>query len=217
MHTQLTKWVLFSAGALIIIGISVFIYHSRTQLSATPALAVNAPSVSTGEIVLTQDEAAAPGFSQPIDVSIASRSGPTPSAEPRTPPAGYKEYHSAQYHFSLFYPEGLNVTEYDEGNGGHTTTFEKDINTGFQIFVTPYRPRQITAARFKMDEPSGVMQSPQQVSIAGVSATTFFSANDVMGNTREVWFIHGGYLYEVITYKVLDSWLAKIMKTWVFL
>jgi len=38
-----------------------------------------------------------------------------------------------------------------------------------------------------------------------------------VGDTSEVWFIHAGYLYGVITYKVLDSWLAEIMKTWVFL
>jgi hypothetical protein len=32
--------------------------------------------------------------------------------------------------------------------------------------------------------------------------------NSVMGDTREIWFIHGGFLYEVTTYKQLDSWLA---------
>jgi hypothetical protein len=37
-----------------------------------------------------------------------------------------------------------------------------------------------------------------------------------MGDTREVWFIHGGFLYEVTTYKQLDSWLAPIMQTWQF-
>ena len=37
------------------------------------------------------------------------------------------------------------------------------------------------------------------------------------GDTREVWFIHGGYLYEVTTYKELDIWLAGIMRTWKFI
>ena len=50
-----------------------------------------------------------------------------------------------------------------------------------------------------------------------MSATAFFGANDVMGGTREVWFIKNGLLYEVTTYQVLDSWLAEIMKTWAFL
>jgi hypothetical protein len=38
-----------------------------------------------------------------------------------------------------------------------------------------------------------------------------------MGDARELWFIRDGYLYEVTTYKPLDTWLADIMKTWQFL
>jgi hypothetical protein len=34
--------------------------------------------------------------------------------------------------------------------------------------------------------------------------------------SREIWFIHDGFLYEVTTYKELDSWLATIMQTWQF-
>ena len=39
-----------------------------------------------------------------------------------------------------------------------------------------------------------------------------------MGNTREVWFILGGLLYEVTTYKQLDTEGNKIgiMQTWRF-
>ena len=45
----------------------------------------------------------------------------------------------------------------------------------------------------------------------------FFGSNSIMGDTREVWFVHGGYLFEVNTYKDLDSWLSQIMQTWVFI
>ena len=44
----------------------------------------------------------------------------------------------------------------------------------------------------------------------------FFSKNGLMGDTREVWFTHGGYLYEVTTYKELDPWLSGIMASWKF-
>jgi hypothetical protein len=33
----------------------------------------------------------------------------------------------------------------------------------------------------------------------------FFGSNSAMGDTREIWFIHGGFLYEVTTYKELDT------------
>jgi hypothetical protein len=38
-----------------------------------------------------------------------------------------------------------------------------------------------------------------------------------MGDAREVWFIKSGYLFEVTTYKPLDSWLSQILQTWKFL
>jgi len=44
----------------------------------------------------------------------------------------------------------------------------------------------------------------------------FFGNNDVMGDTREVWFIHGGYLYEVTTYKPLETLLSQIIQSWTF-
>ena len=40
---------------------------------------------------------------------------------------------------------------------------------------------------------------------------------DGNGASREVWFVHKGFLYEVTTYKALDSWLASIMLTWKFI
>jgi len=50
-----------------------------------------------------------------------------------------------------------------------------------------------------------------------VRATMFYGNNPIMGDTREVWFINGGYLYEVATYKSLDTWLAGTMQSWKFL
>jgi hypothetical protein len=54
------------------------------------------------------------------------------------------------------------------------------------------------------------------VIIDGVPATAFYGSNSVMGDTREIWFIHGRFLYEVTTTNQLDSWLVPIMQTWQF-
>jgi hypothetical protein len=51
------------------------------------------------------------------------------------------------------------------------------------------------------------------VTIDGVSATMFYGSKSTMGDTREIWFINAGFLYEVTTYRQLDSWLAPIMQT----
>jgi hypothetical protein len=89
-------------------------------------------------------------------------------------------------------------------------------NVGFEVYVTPYSGTQITEQEFKLDEPSGVENQPTHVTIDSVPATMFYGSNSVMGDTREIWFIHDGFLYEVTTYKQLDSWLAPIMQTWHF-
>lgn len=131
--------------------------------------------------------------------------------------AGWRMYTSRPYHFSVSFPDTLKPQEYAEAQGALTLTVQDDADHAFQVYVTPYSGDQITKERFRMDEPSGVMQEPQDVVIDGVRATMFFSKNASMGETREVWFIRGGHLYEVVTYKELDGWLSEIMSTWKFL
>ena len=104
------------------------------------------------------------------------------------------------FHFSVSYPLNLAVREYQEEGGAITVTFQ-DIPTDqkFQVYVTPYRSSR---------------QDPIDVTIDGIKATSFYSHNDILDDTREIWFIHGGYLYEVTSYKELSTWLDKIMQSW---
>jgi hypothetical protein len=133
------------------------------------------------------------------------------------PPDGYLPYSNQPYHFSVYYPPNLQLHTYDEEGGGFTAAFQNPTtNVGFEVYVTPYSAAQITEQEFKLDEPSGVDNQPTPVTIDGAAATMFFGSNSVMGDTREIWFIHGGFLYEVTTYKELDSWLSPIMQTWQF-
>lgn len=142
----------------------------------------------------------------------------TSTYTPRAAPQGQKEYHNLTYRFSLFYPDDLSLTTYHGAGSTLTLTFQTtDGSKGFQIFVTPYGASQVTPERFKMDEPSGVMASSTNIMLDGVSATVFFGSNTAMGDTREVWAIYHGFLFEVSTYKDLDAWLSQIMSTWQFL
>jgi hypothetical protein len=109
------------------------------------------------------------------------------------------------------------VQSYSENGGAFTVAVQDPTtNVGFEVYVTPYSDRQITDAQFKTDEPSGVVNQLTDMTIDGAPATMFYGNNSIMGDTREIWFIHGGFLYEVTTYKQLDSWLAPIMQTWQF-
>ena len=130
----------------------------------------------------------------------------------------FRIYKNLLLRFSIIFPKNLRIKEYDDGTSASTITFDDPTSGhGFQIFVVPYQHDQITPEQFKRDIPSGVMKEPVDVIIDGVRGTVFYSQDPVIGETREVWFIHRGFLYEITTPKDLDRWVADIMKTWRFL
>ena len=47
-----------------------------------------------------------------------------------------------------------------------------------------------------MDEPSGVRNDQTETSVDGAQALAFHGFDAVMGQTYEVWFIKGDFLYE---------------------
>jgi hypothetical protein len=154
----------------------------------------------------TNAQAASPALAFATDQSTTTSS--EIAATP--PPAGYLPYTNQQYHFSVYYPPNLQVHTYSESGDALTVALQDPTtNAGFEVYVTPTSGTQITEQEFKLDEPSGVENQPTHVTIA---ATMFYGNNSVMGDTREIWFIHGGFLYEVTTYKQLDSWLAPSCK-----
>ena len=143
---------------------------------------------------------------------------PTPPPPPPQIPAGTREYKNDSYLFSLDAQQDLTVSEQKGAGNSLTVLFgNQSTGQGFQVFVIPYGDAKITPERFKEDEPSGVMNSPANITIDGAAATEFQSTNQAMGATREIWFIHNGLLYEVTAPISLDSWLLNIMKTWKFL
>ena len=71
---------------------------------------------------------------------------------------------------------------------------------GFQISVAPINGTKITPERFNMDEPSGIKLEPHDTVIDGASGIAFFGFDARVGQTREIWFIHNHFLFEVMTY-----------------
>ena len=58
------------------------------------------------------------------------------------------------------------------------------------------------------------MQDTESLTIGtGTPALPFASEEESFGLTRELWFTHGGYLFEVTTYPDLGPWLAQIINT----
>lgn len=134
------------------------------------------------------------------------------------PPAGYERYTNNKYGFSLAYPKELSVKEFDEGGGAINVSFQNvSSGQGFQIFIVPYAEKTISKEQFLKDAPSGVRKGAKVIHLDGVPAESFYSEQSLLGETKEVWSLHGGYLYEITTYKDLDSWLLGILGGWKFI
>jgi hypothetical protein len=150
--------------------------------------------------------------------SATSSAAGRPSATPQAP-TGSKEYRNKQYGFSIYYPDNLPPKEYVTPRIPElTVAFQAEQGgEGFQIYVAPIDGNEITEERFLRDEASGVRKDPHDAAVDGVKALAFNGFDAAMGQTYEVWFIRKGFLYEVSTYKELESGLNEIMSTWRFI
>ncbi|MDP2704971.1 MAG: hypothetical protein Q8O71_01060 [bacterium] len=124
-------------------------------------------------------------------------------------------YTNEQYDFSFRYPQGLIFEEFEEKNGAHTIVFQKpdDVKTSFQIYITPYEESTITGDRILYDASGPVTDLKEENIREDFLAATFISEAPILGKTREIWWLHGGYLFEVTTYASLDTWIRDIIKT----
>jgi hypothetical protein len=154
-----------------------------------------------------------------ITFSEGNTSPTSTTSQPPTLPKipGAHAYINDQYGFALYYPESLQVRERKESGNALTITFQNVPEAqGFQIYIVPYKGTQVSEEQFRKDAPSGVRSDLKAATIDGVSGAAFYGRDTLLGDTREIWFIRGGYLYEVTTLKPLDSWLQSILATWKF-
>lgn len=192
--------IIVAVGAFLIIG-----YFVYTKPSASPT--TTPYELAFPDLVSTTDTP-----QNPTENPIVQ-----PYVVERVVPVGAKEYRSATYHFSLFYPQELAVSEHPEGGGAATITFQNvEKAEGFQIFIVPYSEAQVSEKRFRQDEPSGIRESLTNIAVDGATGAAFYSENIALGATREVWVVRGGFLYEITTLKPLDAWLGAILQTWKF-
>lgn len=145
-----------------------------------------------------------------VDAQVIAHSAPAPE--------GYIEYRNTQYGFSFYHTPQSRVTVYDEGGGAATITLENFAKMrGFQVFIVPYAEPTISDARFKQDVPSGVRKNVEPTTLDGVTAVTFNSEDGLLGATREIWVLRGGYLYEITTFSGVGNWFTPIIQSWRFL
>ena len=151
-----------------------------------------------------------------------------PPQQLSSPSTGLKSYTHPTYKFSLEYPEGFNVSSFDEEPGEMVLFQKPGTKDGFQVFVTAFdEPGPITFDRVKKDIPDLIIESPQETFLGpakNIRALIFFSSGSSLGKTREVWFIWpenpnlaGNYFYQVTAPAEFDAEFSKIMATYTFI
>ena len=128
-------------------------------------------------------------------------------------------YTDSQYKFSFQYPKDFTATKFREGEGSDTILIQqKGGKGGFQIFISPFdEPGPLTKERISQDLPDMKIESAEnRVLKNGIPALLFFSSEASLGETREIWFVKNGYLYQITATKEIDSLVAEIVGTWKF-
>ena len=128
-------------------------------------------------------------------------------------------YTDPKSRFSFTYPAGYVAHPIEEGNIGETLLVQKGTGpkTAFQIFISEFdEPGPITKARILKDVPDMVVNEPTEAIIGKerVTAFIFKSKEPSVGDTREIWLVAGGYLYQITAPIDLDPEVAEMMKTW---
>lgn len=148
----------------------------------------------------------------PEEVAEDVRGGSVAAADE----SGQSVYTNTAYGFSFTYPDGLVISSVADLDGDVILVREPDGEREFQIYVMSFdEPGPITQERIHQDLPELQVENPQQVLTGGgaIQALIFNGQSEDFGSTREVWFVAGGNLYQVITHEGMDGFVGPILET----
>jgi hypothetical protein len=171
----------------------------------------NSSSSSAQRVTAVEDIYISSSTTASVPAPLATN---TPQAESAA--SDMKTYTNTVFDFSLTFPSDLAVTEYDEGGGTKSIVFQKpNTHVGFEMFITPDTGDDtLTPADIVLDFPTLEMEGTESLTVGtGTKAVAFASAVPGFGPDSDVWLVHDGYLFEIVTYPNLGSWLTKIINT----
>jgi len=141
------------------------------------------------------------------------------TAETQETLPGWEGYAHPSLPFAFAHSKELVSNTFQDGESEIVLLQGPDPNQEIQIVARAFdEPGPLTVERIQRDVPEMVIDEPQNVLIgsAQIPALLFWSTDNSAGRTREVWFVQGGYLYQVTTKAENDELLAGIMETWTF-
>lgn len=131
-----------------------------------------------------------------------------------------KEYTNDTYRFSLMMPDAFVAQELPNDEGSDTTLLQDSTGNGIQIMVSPYGQdlHELTAEKIHTDIPDMKISDVQSLEIGDDYKGVAFKSDNPAFNkdSRDVWFVFHGTLYQITTYASNDSLLKAMFGTWKF-
>lgn len=124
-----------------------------------------------------------------------------------------------EYGASFLIPPDFTVGNFPDGEGEVFVIQNAEKLQGFQVRIMPHdESGPLTAERIRQDLPSLEMRQVEEVLLEGQPAgVAFLSDSEVFGgNSREVWLVKDGRLFQISTYKSLEPLLLRVFSTWEF-
>ncbi len=136
-------------------------------------------------------------------------------------PALSQAYTNVVFHFSLMMPADFTASDATRPvspSGG--TIVLQDRVYGIQITVTPNSTAAdtLTVEALEQEYPYLNITAAQPIQItSGTTGLAFDDPNyTAPGLTTEVWFMHAGYLYQVVSHAGSEALLRTMISTWKF-
>jgi|GEM_PF-1960690 len=108
--------------------------------------------------------------------------------------------------FSLAYPHGYRVGS-SVTDDEQTILFQNEEGKGFQLVVAPFAGAytEITPERLRADLPELDFRNESVVDVDGKANALSFIQKGNTKDTREIWFIYDGHLYQATAFLDSDS------------
>ena len=110
-------------------------------------------------------------------------------------------------------PEGATTTNVEDEEG-ETILVSKAAFDNFQmqIYIMPFdEDIVLTADRIKQDIPDIKMRDAREIKVGETKGVKFVDEDQ---NTKEIWFVRGGFLYQVSSILKDEKITEEIIKSW---
>ena len=129
-----------------------------------------------------------------------------------------KTYINTGYGFSFDYPSEWEVSYFSDETG-KTILAQKadDPQQDVQVYIQPFDEPEtsLTKQRILKDLPGMTIENEKAMTLAsGINALSFSGRDENFGKTREVWFVHNGFLYQITAPSGNQEILEKMINSW---